>query len=110
MCPVRLVSLDGAPVAIADEAVESLGDSLPGGLIRPGDAGYDTARTIWNAAIDRRPALVARCAGAADVRRAVDFARVNGVLVSVRGGGHNIAGSAVCDGGLMIDLSPMQSV
>src|SRR5690606_22098565 len=64
----------------------------------------------WNAMIDKRPGLIVRCAGAADVINAVRFARDNGVLVAVRGGGHNIAGSAVCAGGLMIDLSPMKSV
>src|SRR5690606_13486529 len=68
------------------------------------------ARTIWNGMIDRRPGLIVRCAGAADVVSAVWFARDNDLLVAVRGGGHNIAGNAVCDGGLLIDLSPMQSV
>ena len=76
----------------------------------PGEEGYDAARTIWNAMIDRRPALVVRCLGAADVMLAVQFARARRLLVSVRGGGHNIAGNAVCDGGLLIDLSLMKSV
>lgn len=74
------------------------------------DEAYDQARSVWNAMIDRRPGLIIRCAGAADVREAVRFARDNRLLVAVRGGGHNIAGSAVCDGGLMIDLSQMKSV
>ena len=83
---------------------------MRGQLLVPGDASYDEARSIWNAMVDRRPGLIVRCAGAADVVAAVNFARDNNVLVAVRGGGHNIAGNAVCDGGLMIDLSPMKSV
>jgi FAD/FMN-containing dehydrogenase len=75
-----------------------------------GEDGYDAARSIWNAMIDRRPGLVVRCLGAADVIRAVKLARDHKLLVAVRSGGHNIAGNAVCDGGLLIDLSPMKSV
>jgi FAD/FMN-containing dehydrogenase len=81
-----------------------------GDLLRPSDAGYDEARQIWNAMIDRRPALIARCTSAEDVVHAVKFARKHNLLVSVRGGGHNIAGNAICDAGLMIDLSPMKRV
>ncbi len=83
---------------------------LHGEVLQPGDAAYDEARTIWNAMIDRRPALIARCTSAEDVARAVNFARDADLLVSVRGGGHNIGGSAVCDDGLMIDLSPMRQI
>src|SRR4029077_2472047 len=83
---------------------------LRGPLLRPGEGGYDDARKVWNGMIDRRAALVARCAGAADVVAAVRFARTHELLVSVRGGGHNIAGNAVCEGGLLIDLSPMRAV
>ncbi len=79
-------------------------------LLRPGDAGYDDARTIHNAMIDRRPALIARCAGVADVLTSVRFAREHELLVSVRGGGHGMPGFAVCDGGLMLDLARMKSV
>src|SRR5215472_15615443 len=86
-------------------AIEQLARGLRGQLLRPGEAGYDTARTIWNAMVDRRPAMIARCAGVSDVLRSVDFARNHGLLLSVRGGGHNVAGDAVGDGGLMIDLS-----
>ena len=82
---------------------------LSGPLVVCGDAGYDEARTIWNRMIDRRPALIARCAGTDDVVTALRFAREHGLLISVRGGGHNVTGNAVCDGGLMIDLSPMKS-
>src|SRR5512136_1495054 len=81
-----------------------------GDLLLPGDAGYDEVRQIWNAMIDRRPALIARCRRPEDVVQAVKFARKHNLLVSVRGGGHNIAGNAVCDDGLMIDLSLMKGV
>ena len=94
-----------------DEAlVRAFGAALRGGLLRPRDPAYEAARSVWNATIDRRPALIARCAGAADVIRAVDFARANDLLVSVRGGGHGVAGFAVCDDGLMIDLSGMKGI
>jgi FAD/FMN-containing dehydrogenase len=93
----------------ADE-VEALEDQLRGPLLQKGDAGYDEARTIWNAMIDKRPAAIARCTGTADVIAAVNFARERDLLLSVHGGGHNVAGDAVCDGGLMIDLSPMNDV
>jgi FAD/FMN-containing dehydrogenase len=88
---------------------EQLG-TLTGPLLTPDSPGYDEARTIWNAMIDRRPGLIVRCMGTADVARAVRFARAHDLLVAVRGGGHNIAGSALCDGGLMIDLSLMRDV
>ncbi|MGH7346079.1 MAG: FAD-binding oxidoreductase, partial [Candidatus Rokuibacteriota bacterium] len=78
--------------------------------MRPGDTQYDAARAIWNGAIDRHPGLVLRCTGAADVRAAVRFARERDLLVAVRGGGHNVAGTAVCDGGLVMDLSPMKGL
>src|SRR5947199_3517046 len=81
-----------------------------GRLIGPEDAGYDDARKVYNAMIDRRPALIARCAGVADVITAVNFARENNLLVAVRGGGHNAAGLGVCDGGLSIDLSRMKGI
>jgi FAD/FMN-containing dehydrogenase len=84
--------------------------ALRGTVLTPEDAGYDDARTIWNTMIDKHPALIVRCAGAADVIAAVNFARDQHLVVSVMGAGHNIAGKAVCDGGLMIDLSPMKSV
>lgn len=84
--------------------------SLNGPLLRPGEPGYDDARKIWNGMIDRRPALIARCHGVVDVINSVNFARNHELLVAVRGGAHNVAGNAVCDGGLMIDLSGMKSV
>src|SRR5512139_3737351 len=81
-----------------------------GAVLLPGDAGYDEVRQIWNAMIDRRPALIARCVSSEDVVQAVNFARNHKLLVSIRGGGHNIAGNAVCNDCLMIDLSLMKGV
>ena len=81
-----------------------------GDLLLPGDADYDEVRQIWNAMIDRRPALIARCTSPDDVVQGVNFARQHELLVSIRGGGHNIAGNAVCNDGLMIDLSLMKGV
>ena len=91
-------------------AFEKFKAGLRGELLRPGDSGYDDARKIWNGMIDKRPALIARCAGVADVIHSVNFAQANNLVVAVRGGGHNVAGNAVCDGGLVIDLSRMKSV
>jgi FAD/FMN-containing dehydrogenase len=84
--------------------------ALSGHLIEPGDSGYDQARRVWNGMIDRRPAAIAQCATGSDVVRCVEFARDCGITVAVRGGGHNIAGNAVCDGGLVIDLSLLKQI
>jgi FAD/FMN-containing dehydrogenase len=97
-------------VLLNADAIKQFGARLRGVHLLSGDDGYDAARKIYNAMIDHRPLIIARCAGVADVVHAVNFARDNGLLVSVRGGGHNVSGNAVCDGGLMIDLSPMKSV
>jgi FAD/FMN-containing dehydrogenase len=98
----------GAPLNAG--AVEDIKSGLRGELIRPDDAGYDDARRIYNAMIDRRPALIVRCAGVGDVIDAVNFARANNVPVAVRGGGHNITGNALADGGMTIDLSGMKGM
>jgi FAD/FMN-containing dehydrogenase len=90
--------------------LEQLRDIHRGPVIDPDHAGYDAARAIWNGAIDRRPACIARCTGVADVVAAVRFARERDLLVSVRGGGHGVGGHALCDGGLVIDLSPMKGI
>ncbi|MEA2783335.1 MAG: hypothetical protein QOK29_4879 [Rhodospirillaceae bacterium] len=96
---------------VVDSAkVEGFKDDFRGQAILPGDAGYDTARRIWNASIDKRPGLVARCSGVADVVHAVKFARANDLLVAVRSGGHNVGGRALCDDGIVIDLSGMKGV
>ena len=96
--------------SIPQDTVAALRGKVRGVVALPGEDGYDAARTIWNAMVDRRPGLVVRCLGAADVIHAVKLARDEKLLVAVRGGGHNIAGHAVCDGGLLIDLSLMRSV
>src|SRR5262249_21286594 len=93
-----------------EAAVQQFKAALRGPLLRPGDDGYEPARRVWNGMIDRRPALIARCAGVADVIAAVRFARESGLPATVRGGGHNVTGTAVCDGGLMIDVSPMKGI
>jgi len=91
-------------------ALSELSGSLRGELLLPTSSGYDTARRIWNGSIDRRPACIARCAGVADVIAAVRFAREHDLEIAVRGGGHNVAGTAVCDSGVVIDLSAMRAV
>lgn len=96
--------------SIQIHGIEDFRQDLRGSLLLPGEASYEEARQIWNAMIDRRPALIAQCLSADDVVQAVTFARNNHLLVSIRGGGHNIAGHAVCDDGLMIDLSLMKGV
>ncbi|HTY80780.1 MAG TPA: FAD-binding oxidoreductase [Candidatus Bathyarchaeia archaeon] len=105
-----LMTLEGTRQTLDPAAIDGLRSRMRGAVLMPGDAGYDGARRIWNAMIDKRPALIARCAGTADVIEAVRFAAAQGCLVSVRGGGHNVAGTAVCDDGLMIDLSQMKGV
>jgi FAD/FMN-containing dehydrogenase len=107
---LRVTMATGADTVIGGAGVETFKASLRGQLLCLSDTGYDEARKVWNGMIDKRPALIVRCAGDADVISAVDFARTHQLLVSVRGGGHNIPGNAVCDGGLMIDLAPMRGV
>ena len=101
---------DGKQATLTAADVADLKGSLRGELLLPSQSGYDQARKVWNGAFDRRPALIARCVGAADVTQAVTFARAHNLLVAVRGGGHSLSGQSVCDGGLVIDLSPMKSV
>ncbi len=95
---------------LQEHIIQELEGKLRGELIRSQEESYDEVRAIWNAMVDKRPALIVRCAGVADVIEAVNFARKHDLLIAVRGGGHNIAGASVCDGGLMIDLSPMRAV
>jgi FAD/FMN-containing dehydrogenase len=90
--------------------LDDLASGLNGEVIRPGDPRYDEARRVWNGMIDRRPAAIARCRGVADIIACVRFAADHGLLLAVRGGGHNVAGFGTCDGGLVIDLSAMRSV
>ena len=104
----RLKHRNGAGIDPA--AIEQFAKDFRGPIIQPGDPGYDQARKIWNASIDKHPGLIARCSGAADVVHAVKFARAHDLLVAVRGGGHNVGGRALCDDGIVIDLSAMRGV
>ena len=105
-----IITLGGTTRALDATAIEAFRSRMRGPVLTAADGSYDAARRTWNAMIDKRPALIARCTGAADVIEAVRFAAANEALISVRGGGHNVAGTSVCDGGLMIDLSPMKGI
>ncbi len=107
---LEVVTLDRTKRALDSTTIDELQARVRGQILTAADAEYDAARRIWNAMIDKRPALIVRCEGAADVGAAVRFAAAHELLVSVRGGGHNVAGTAICDGGLMIDLSPMKGI
>jgi FAD/FMN-containing dehydrogenase len=102
----------GMPVSkpLEEPVVQEFAANLRGELIRPEDDGYDATRAVFNGMIDKRPAMIARCAGTADVIQGVNFARTHDLLLSVHGGGHSVAGNAVSDGGLMLDLSPMKGI
>jgi len=110
MTDLRVITSDGTDAILEEAAVHDFASSLRGRLLHPGEGGYDDARKVSNGMIDRRPALIARCAGVADVINSVNFARTHRLLVAVRGGGHNVAGNATCDGGLVIDLSNMKGI
>jgi FAD binding domain/Berberine and berberine like len=107
---IAAVGLNGRQLTLKAADINDLHAGLRGELLSMGDPGYDGARRVWNGAFDRKPALVARCVGAADVVRAVGFASGNGILTAVRGGGHSLSGQSVCEGGFVIDLSAMRSV
>ena len=102
--------LDGSELAATPESIAALRAAVRGPVLLPGDSGYEDSRTVWNAMIDRRPAAIVRCLGTSDVIGAVKFAREHQWLMCIKGGGHNIAGLAVADGALMLDLSPMRGV
>src|SRR5829696_3504892 len=110
MADLRIVTLTGADAALGEAVVEQFGSKLRGELLRPDNTAYEEARLIWSGLIDKRPALIARCAGVGDVIDSVNFAREHELLLAVRGGGHNVAGNAACDGGLMLDLSLMKGI
>jgi len=110
MSDLEAVRTTGERATLRETAVEQFKADLRGDMLLAGDDGYDKARKIWNAMIDKRPALIARCTGVADVIAAVNFARANDLLVSLRAGGHGVAGNALCDGGLMIDLTSMKGI
>lgn len=107
---LRAVKLSGGETTIEHAAVRDLRASLSGTLLAPGEDGYESARHVWNGMIDKQPALIARCTSTADVVHAVTFARERELLLAVRGGGHSFPGYSTCDGGLVIDLSPMRTV
>lgn len=110
MSTIRVKRSDGTGAVLDAAAVETLRERLGARLILPTDAEYDAARRVWNGMIDRRPAFIARCRGVADVVSSVAFAREHQLALAVRGGGHNVAGFGTCDGGLVIDLSPLREV
>ena len=106
------INVAGVPLGkpLGQAAFQEFSASFRGKLIRPDDDSYDEARAVYNAMIERRPALIARCTGVADVIAAVNFARENDLVVAVRGGGHSVPGYGVCDGGIVIDLTPMKGI
>ena len=110
MSDLQAVTLSGSETLLEGAAVEEFRGGLRGSSLLAVDAGYDEARVIWNGSTDKRPAIIVQCSGTADVIDAVDFARQHDLLVAVRGGGHNVAGNAICDGGIVIDLSAMNGV
>jgi FAD/FMN-containing dehydrogenase len=107
---IPAMGYSGKQTVLKGSEVDALRASLRGQLLSAGQDGYEAARKVWNGAFDRKPALIARCAGAADVTQAVRFASAHQLLVAVRGGGHSLSGQSVCEGGLMIDLAPMKSI
>jgi len=104
------MGLDGRQLTLKSADIEELRTGLRGELITADQPAYEGARRLWNPAFDRKPLLIVRCVGAADVRRAVNFAAAHGILTAVRGGGHSVSGQSGCDGGLVIDVSPMRAV
>jgi FAD/FMN-containing dehydrogenase len=106
----ELRSHDGQATTVSDETIRALAEVLRGRLVQPSDPDYDDVRAVWNGMVDRHPALIVQCAGVADVVTSVNFAKQHDLVVAVRGGGHNAAGNAVCDDGLVIDLSLMKGV
>jgi len=110
MAAVAIRKLDGGEVKLEQSAIDDLRSKLRGPLVCLGDAGYEQARSVWNGMIGRRPAMIIRCLGTADVLTGVNFAREHGIAISVKGGGHNISGLAICDGGLVLDMSLRRGV
>lgn len=110
MADLKVSTVKGADTVLGEAVVEELRRSLRGRLLCPGEEGYDEARWLWNARFDKQPALIAQCAGVSDILNSVNFAAANSIPVAVRGGGHNVAGTGACDGGLMLDMSRLKSV
>ncbi len=110
MSNLQMVETNSMKRILDKEVVQHFAQQLIGNVILPGDTDYDKARAVWNGMIDKYPAIIVRCAATSDVIAAIQFARDHELTISVRGGGHNVAGSAVCDDGLVIDLSPMKRI
>ena len=104
--PARNIKND--MIELHRKAVDNLKGRLRGTVLLPGAPGYNEARSLWNGMVDRRPALIARCTNATDVIAALSFGREQNLVIAVKGGGHNVTGNAMCDGGIVIDLSPMR--
>ena len=109
MASVMALTTSGSETGVKEDALESLATRMRGALLTPEADGYEAARHVWNGMIDRKPAIIGRCSGTADVKACVEFAREHDLLVSVRGGGHNFGGKCVVEGGLMIDLADMRA-
>jgi FAD/FMN-containing dehydrogenase len=105
-----MTATTNSPEVLGEATLGELEGTLRGQMVRPSDPDYDAARLVWNAAHDRRPALIIRCAGTADVVRGVEFARSEGLPLAVRSGAHSVAGFSTCDGGIVLDLSPMKGI
>lgn len=110
MAALQVATIQGTTSSLDEATIEEFRNSLGGKLLCPGDGDYEAARKVWNGMIDRRPALIVRCSGVADVMDGVNFARTHHLLLAVRGGGHNVAGLGMCEGGLLLDLSGMRGV
>jgi FAD/FMN-containing dehydrogenase len=110
MSDLRVVTLDGSESVIEDTVLQEFTNGLRGHSLLADDVGYDVARTVWNGSIDKHPAIIVQCSGVADVIESVNFAHKHNLLIAVRGGSHNVAGNSVCDGGLVVDMGPMNSV
>jgi FAD/FMN-containing dehydrogenase len=110
MADLKAITIAGVDAVLTEAVVAELRGSLRGELLCPSNEGYNEARSLWNAMFDKRPTLIVRCADASDIVSSVNFARTNSLPVAVRGGGHNVAGSGACEGGLMLDMSRMKGV
>src|SRR6188508_2057378 len=110
MTNLTMISTVDLPTTISSEELEKFISGLGGTVVTPESPDYDSARTIWNAMVDKHPSMIVRCTSTADVIHSVKFAREHNLLVAVKGAGHNIAGNAICNGGLVIDLSQMKSI
>ena len=107
MANLRVVTLDGSENIIEATELQEFRNGLKGASLVAKDDGYDEACTVWNGSIDKHPAIIVQCSGVADVMESVNFARKHDLLTAVRGGSHNVAGNSVCEGGLVIDMGPM---